>query len=104
MISKSGPEIDVPYFLGKVGENLMHIIHECDKLIRYAQYNQVNQLSQEQIDNIVVVQTEVEAFGLLDTLFTDTTRSLATLTEMEDQSEDPFKTLGLLYRGLKLVL
>lgn len=101
---KWGLHIDISYFLAKTGENLMHIIHECDKLIRYAQYNKLTQLSNEQLDLLVVCQTEVEAFGLLDTLFTDTKRTLQTLTEMEDQNEDSFKTLWLLYRWLKLVL
>ena len=61
--------------------------------MRYAQHNKLEHLTNDQLDHLVVAQSEVEGFALLDTLFSDTKATFATLQSMEDASEDAFKTL-----------
>ncbi len=104
LAAHSALKVDVPYFLSITWISLTHAIHECDKLMRYAQHNKLEHLTNDQLDHLVVAQSEVEGFALLDTLFSDTKATFATLQSMEDASEDAFKTLWLLYRWIKLVM
>jgi len=97
-------KLDVTYFLSLTWESLSHALHEIDKLILYAEYNKLTHLTNQQLDHLVVAQVEVEGFALLDTMFTETPSTIWTLQGMEDANEDPFKTLWLLYRGIKLVM
>lgn len=97
-------KIDIPYLLQKTWTNLYRVYYECDKLLWYARHHQLTELTHEHIDKIVVPQEHDIGFRILDTLFHDTAATYGTLWELEHQQEDPFKILGLLARGLKLIL
>lgn len=87
-----------------VWTNMRNIVHECEKLSLYASYHQLSSLTDEVIKDIVYHQGDVNAFGLLDTLFTDKSKAIQTITDLQQSQQDIFQTTWMLYRGLKIII
>jgi DNA polymerase III delta subunit len=96
--------IDIPHLVHKTWTQLYRLINECDKLIAYAQYHELTTITTTQIDTITIPKDEDIVFSVLDTLFSDTAKTYATLEQLHQQYEDPFKMLGLLQRWTRLIL
>ena len=87
-----------------VGTNMYHLANECEKLKLYAQYHNISKLTEEHITTIVYAQSEINSFSILDNLFTNKEKTLALITKAQQQNQDMFQFLGMLYRWLKLVI
>ena len=87
-----------------VGDNLFNLVNECEKLRLYSEYHQLEKLSSEQIQDIVYAQAEIDSFKILDNLFTNKEKTLELITDYQEQNTDMFQFLGMLYRGLKMVI
>lgn len=92
------------FFLQLVWNNLRNIVHEAQKLTTYALFHKRTQLTDEEVRLIVFAQGEINGFIILDTLFTNPKATIEYLTNLQQQGEDMFQILGMLYRGTKLVL
>jgi len=87
-----------------VGTNVWNVIHECEKLSLYASYHEVSSLTDKQINDVVYHQWEVNAFALLDNLFTDKEKSIAFISKLQAAQQDIFQTTWMLYRWLKIII
>lgn len=92
------------FLVATVGTSLFHIANECDKLQLYANYHQLKKLTPEQIQTIVYNQSEINSFVILDNFFTNKQKTLELITKAQQQSQDMFQFLGMLYRWLRLVI
>lgn len=90
--------------VSSVGENLFNLANEAEKLIAYAAYNKISSYTDEQIHAIVYSQSEIDSFKILDNIFTNKEKALSLITQAQHQQQDTFQFLGMLYRGLKLVI
>ena len=87
-----------------VGNNLFNLANECDKLALYAQYHQLDKLDASHIEQVVYAQAQIDSFKILDNLFTNKEKTLELISAYQEQSTDIFQFLGMLYRGLKMVI
>lgn len=92
------------YIVQLVWLSTWNIMHECEKLTLYADYNWIERLTNKQIENVVYHQWEINAFGVLETLFTDKETTIKQIEQLKAQWQDIFQMLWMLYRGLKLLL
>lgn len=83
---------------------MFNLANECEKLQLYASYHQLNHITDHHIQDIVYNQSQIDSFSILDNLFTDKKKALELITQAQQQNQDMFQFLGMLYRGLKLVI
>ncbi len=87
-----------------VWNNVRNIIHECEKLWLYASFHWLTSLTDKHINDVVYHQWEVNAFALLDTLFTDKEKTINFIAKMQANQPDIFQTTWMLYWGLKIII
>ena len=90
--------------VSSVGENLFNLSNEADKLIAYAAHNTITKYTDEQIEDIIYSQSEIDSFKILDTVFTQKEKALGLISQAQQQQQDTFQFLWMLYRWLKLVI
>lgn len=78
--------------------------HEVKKIQLYTERNKLTSLSDEQITLIIANNSEDNAFVLLDCIVQDTNKAINYLDLLHDQWNDPFQTMGMLYRWLKIII
>jgi len=84
--------------------HLFNLANECDKLKAYAEYHAIKTLTNTHIHDIVFHQWEIDSFKILDNLFSNKDKALELITQAQQQHQDTFQFLWMLYRGLKLVI
>lgn len=77
---------------------MFNIANECEKLQLYAEYNTLEKLTNENIQDIVYSQTDIDSFKILDNIFTNKSKALTLITQAQQQNKDLFQFLGMLYR------
>lgn len=87
-----------------VWKNMHNLAHEAEKLTLFAQYNKLKTLTDKQIADIVYHQWTIDAFWLLDTLFSNKTETIQRLQDMQEDNHNEFQTMWMLYYGLKTIL
>lgn len=92
------------YIVNLVWTTMYNLAHECEKLKLYAHYHTLEKLSNEQIQQIVYAQAEMNNFDILDSLFMDQTKTLKLIKQAQQDSDDIFQFLGMLYRWTKLII
>ncbi len=73
-------------------------MHECEKLQAYADYHSKTILSEKDIDLIVWSQAPIDSFHILDNLFSNKEKALDLISQAQQQQQDLFQFLGMLYR------
>jgi DNA polymerase III delta subunit len=84
--------------------HLFNIANECEKLKMYADYHWLQKITNSHIHDIVFHQWEIDSFQILDNLFSNKEKALQLIEQAQQQHQDTFQFLWMLYRGLKLVI
>lgn len=94
---------NVKYFLSKMGEDVLAIQSEIEKIKLYCKQNDCK-VSKDIIDKVVYASSEIDAFKLLDKMFFDQEKSLKILQQIEESGQNEFQTLGMIYWWLRTIL
>ena len=73
------------YFLAKVGSDLYHILHECEKLVLFCQLHGEKTVTFSTIDRINFGFVESNSFAFFDLLFTDKKKCLDVIQAAQDE-------------------
>ncbi len=92
------------FLISLVWDDLYNLHHECEKLVYYAKYHNLEILTPEHIKEVVYSQADFDVFKILDTLCTDPKKALVLITEAQHKWQNEFEFLWMLYRGLKMIL
>ena len=87
-----------------VGTNLYNLSHEAEKLLLYAQYHSLDQLTDKHIHSVVYQQWEGDNFKILDNIITNPQKALTLIDQARDDGTKPPMFIGMLFRWLKLIL
>lgn len=90
------------YFLAKVGSDLYHILHECEKLVLFCQLHGEKTVTFSTIDRINFGFVESNSFAFFDLLFTDKKKCLEVIQAAQDEWVHWNLFAGTLYWWLKL--
>lgn len=77
---------------------------EVQKLILWAQTQNLSTITKQHIDHIVFGQVEANAFALFDDIFIHDTKNLLLIDNMRESGTDRNKALGMMYRGIILFI
>gem|GEM_PF-1997405 len=73
---------------GQLGSDLYRVWHETTKVRDYIQYHQLSQISQTQLDEIVIPRVEQDSFAVIDAVLykspDDTIRLIDRLQQVDD--------------------
>lgn len=97
-------EENIDMIIGIVGTDLSLLSNEIEKLRCLAERRWLTTISPELIKYVCYPQAETNSFALLDTLLIDRKKAIAVVTWLQADQQVPFQFLGMLYRGLKLML
>lgn len=86
------------YIISKVWTNLFNLHNELSKILKIS-----DKITKELIDKYVNKNIEQDAFALLDNL-QDSSKSIKILENLQNNSEDFFKILWLLYWNVKNII
>ena len=64
------------YIVMEVGSDMFRLASECDKLVTYMHYQKISKLTREIIDEVIYCEIDANNFAVLDTLVTDTEKTL----------------------------
>lgn len=92
------------YFLAKVGNDLYHVEHECEKLLFYCQSQSVSALTTKIIDYISFGVVESNSFAFFDLLFVDRQKCLQMVQDAQNEGINRNMFAWTLYWGLKIWL
>ncbi len=92
------------YIVELVWNNLWNLHNETEKLSLYAAYHNLTTVTNQQIQDIVFHQWSINAFGLLDTIFTDPAASLKTIDQIKQQTSDIFQIHWMINRWMRITL
>ena len=90
--------------VSRVWDDLHNLSNEWDKLIQYADFHSLDKLTDEQIELVTYSQSQINSFDILDVLFTKPEKALHLIDRAQKEWSDMFMFLGMLYRGLKMIL
>ena len=96
------PNEVVEYMLLKVGADLYRLRFECEKLKVRCEVKKMSKVDQVMVDKVTFWQVEINAFTLLDALFTDRKNAIQIIDKIQDDGEDWNAFAGMLYWSLKL--
>jgi hypothetical protein len=91
-------------FVHSAWSSLGVLSHEVQKIQLYTERNKITSLSDEQLTLLVANNSEDNAFLLLDRIVQDTNQAIRYLDILHDQWNDPFQTMWMLYRWLKIII
>lgn len=77
---------------------------DLQKIQLYMERNSLKKLSSDQLNRILSNNNNDNAFALLDLIVKDQTKAVQYLGLLHDQWADPFQTLWMLYRWVKILI
>lgn len=92
------------YIVAHVGNNLYNLHHECDKVVHYCMYHKLTSIETSVLDTLLYKQAAHDSFKVLDSMFSDPNKAIALIQEAQENQQNEFEFLGMLYRWLKLIL
>ncbi|MEI7562889.1 MAG: hypothetical protein WCJ39_04210 [bacterium] len=98
------PSDVIHYLLAKVGADLYRLWFECEKLHIRCTEKKLSNIDIQMVDTIVFGDVDIDAFTLLEKLFSDPKGALTIVDTIKDEGEDWNKFAGMLYWSLKISL
>ena len=89
--------------VSKVGSDLYRLSSELDKL-KIRQQIHPGTITAQTVEEVTRGQTDGDSFALLEVLLTDPKASIALIDEAQDQGTDRNMYLGMLYRGVRIMV
>lgn len=97
-------DASIAYFLEKVGSDLYHILHECEKLNIWCEVHGVKTIDTSLIDLVSFGLVESNNFAFFDVLLSDRKTALILLQKAQEEGANRNMFSGTLYWGIKLWL
>ena len=97
-------EENIDLIIDIVGTDTSLLANEIAKLRSLVERRWLTTLSPELIKYVCYPQAETNSFLLLDTLLTDRKQAISVVEWLQADQQVPFQFLGMLYRGIKLML
>lgn len=97
-------EASIDALLDTVGTNVALLHNEIEKLRCLAEWRWLKSISPDLIKQVCFRQAETNSFALLDSFLTNRKQALITVQQLQNEQQFPMIFLGMLYRGIKLML
>ncbi len=86
-----------------VGNNLFNLHYECDKIVHYCIFHNLQKISNETIEWLLYRQDH-DSFKVIDTIFSNPDAALEYIGQAQQNNQNEYEFLGMLYRWCKLIL
>jgi DNA polymerase III delta subunit len=73
------------YFLAKVGTDLYHVLHECEKLHVWCTIHNIQIVTKEVVDTVNFGLVESNGFDFFDTYFVNQKKCLSVIGKVQDE-------------------
>lgn len=97
-------DVELSYFLLKVGNDMFRLHHETEKLKLWLQSRGQTSVSKWAIDEFCFGKLEQDSFEIFDQLFFDPLKTVKIFEKLQDEGRNRNEVMGLLTWWLKLYL
>jgi DNA polymerase III delta subunit len=90
------------FFIQKTGSSLFHIQNELDKLVLFAEKENISEVLEKHINLITFGMTEANSFTFFDILLSDKKKAMDLIVSIKEEGQNRNAFAGTLYWGLKI--
>ena len=92
------------YIVHTVWNDLYKLHYECDKVTQYCAYHKKNTVEDDLLSSLICSHADHDSFKILDAMWTDPTKAVKLIEEAQENQQNEYEFLWMLFRWLKLIL